>query len=94
MILSNEKDPLYVETDKNNELSINFSQYFGYECLVTITPWDRGISWSGITDAEIESIADISELGVPFVAICRTEGAKSWLATFPDDLKKISLSMN
>ena len=88
MILSNEKDRLVVETDNNRTLIINFSQYFGYECIVSITPWEKGISWTGINETEVKTIADISELGVPFVAICKVEGANSWLATFPDDLQR------
>lgn len=88
MILSNEKDRLVVETDNDRKLIINFTQYFGYECIVSITPWEKGISWTGINETEIKTIADISELGVPFVAICKVEGANSWLATFPEYLQE------
>lgn len=87
-MLSNEKGLLYVESSNGNDLIINFSQYFGYECIVSITPWEKGISWTGIRETEIKTIEDISELGVPFVAICKVEGANSWLATFPDSLQE------
>jgi hypothetical protein len=88
MMLSNKVDSVYTETGKTNDLFINFSQYVGYECIVKITSWDKSITWSGITDTEILTISDISELGVPFVAICKTEEANPWLATFPEGLQK------
>jgi hypothetical protein len=37
---------------------------------VIITSWEKGISWTGINAIEIKkTTAEISEAGVPFVAI-------------------------
>ena len=68
---------------EERDLVINLSQYFGYDCIIEISPWDKGITWTGIAAADIQTITDISELGVPFVAICKIEEAKVWLASFP-----------
>lgn len=69
--------------NEERDLVINLSQYFGYDCIIEISPWDKGITWTGIAAADIQTITDISELGVPFVAICKIEEAKVWLASFP-----------
>ncbi|CCK76622.1 conserved hypothetical protein [Oleispira antarctica RB-8] len=87
-MLSNEKEPLCVKTDKSNSLVINLSQYFGYDCIIEISSWDKGIAWTGIADSEIQKITDISEIGIPFVAICNTEEANVWLVTFPEGLQE------
>ncbi|CCK76624.1 hypothetical protein OLEAN_C24480 [Oleispira antarctica RB-8] len=96
-MLSNEKCLLYVEGSKGgkgNDLIINFSQYLGYDCIIEVSSWDNGITWTGTADTDIKTITDISELGVPFVAICKVEVASSLLATFPEGLQKSSLSMS
>ena len=87
-MLTNTRDLLHVETDNNNNLIINFSQYLGYGCKVKITSWKDGISWTDVTEAGIQTIADIHELGVPFVCICKADSAAPWLATFPDGLQE------
>ena len=69
---------------EERDLVINLSQYFGYDCIIEISPWDKGITWTGIAAADIQTITDISELGVPFVAICKIEEANTWLASFPE----------
>lgn len=87
VMTNNTKDWLLIESDTNDNLIINFSQYFGYECIATITSWDKGISWSGVTESEDQTIEALSEMGVPFVAICSSEEAARWLATFPYGLQ-------
>jgi len=87
-MVSNTRDLSHVESDYNDNLIINFSQLLGYECIVKITPWHQGISWSGASEAEPQTIAELTEMGMPFAAICGEEGATSWLATFPEGLQK------
>ncbi|UZE94427.1 hypothetical protein [Alkalimarinus alittae] len=80
-------DLLVVACDDNGNLVINFSQLFGYPCVAKLTPWENGISWSGSAETEDQDISAIHEPGIPFVAICSTEGADSWLETFPAGLQ-------
>lgn len=87
-MLTNTRDLLHVETDNNNNLIINFSQYFGYECVAKLTSWDKGVSWSGVTESEDQTIEVLSEMGVPFVAICGTKDAAPWLASFPEGIQE------
>ena len=87
-MLSNNKNSICTETDEINDLIINFSQYLGYECIVKITSWNKGITWSGIEEAEILTVSDISEFGVPFVSICNTGKANLWLSTFPESMQE------
>lgn len=87
-MLSNNKDSIFAETDGINDLIINSSQYLGYECIVNITSWNKGIAWSGITETEIITVSDISEFGVPFVSICNTGEADLWLSTFPESMQE------
>ena len=42
-MLSNEKEPVCVKSDKSNSLVISLSQYFGYDCIIEISSWDKGI---------------------------------------------------
>ncbi|UZE94445.1 PcfJ domain-containing protein [Alkalimarinus alittae] len=86
-MVNNTRDLLQVEVDNNNSLVINFSQYFGYECVVTITSWAKGISWSGVADTEDQRMSALSDLGVPFATLNGTEDAAPWLSTFPEGLQ-------
>lgn len=62
-MVNNTRDLLQVEVDNNNRLIINFTQHFGYECVVTITSWAKGISWSGVADTEDQRMSALSDLG-------------------------------
>lgn len=83
----NSKIFVHVEPDTRN-LMMNFSQFLGHECRVKITPWNEGIYWTNVTEIEQQTIKVISEFGVPFVGICKEEGAAKWLATFPSGLQE------
>lgn len=87
-MLRNKTELLSIEADRSIDCVINLSQYFGYDCIIEISSWDKGIAWTGIADSEIQTIVDISELGIPFVAICNTEEANVWLVTFPEGLQE------
>jgi hypothetical protein len=87
-MLSDRKVLLHGGSNESNDLILNLSQYFGYDCVIEISSWDKGITWTGIAGVKIQTIADISELGVPFVAICNAEEANLWLATFPEGLQE------
>ena len=87
-MLRNKTELLNIEADRSIDCVINLSQYFGYDCIIEISSWDKGIAWTGIADSEIQTIVDISELGIPFVAICNTEEANVWLVTFPEGLQE------
>jgi hypothetical protein len=87
-MLRNKTELLNIEADSSIDWVINLSQYFGYDCIIEISSWNKGITWTGITDVEIQSITDICELGIPFITICNTEEANVWLATFPEGLQE------
>lgn len=75
---------LPVVTDENHNLVINFSEALGYECVVKLTPWTNGVSWS--CSAEDASIETLEEMGVPFSILVSTQEACQWLSTFPEGL--------
>tara|TARA_R110001599_G_scaffold117525_1_gene285933 strand:+ start:7352 stop:8506 length:1155 start_codon:yes stop_codon:yes gene_type:complete len=72
---------LSVVTDENQNLVINFSEALGYECVVKLTPWTHGVSWS--SSAKDASIETLEEMGVPFSILVSTVGTYQWLSTFP-----------
>jgi len=80
------KKSVLVKCDSDCNLIIDLTKYFGYQCVVTITAWHRGISWTGITTSEDQAIPTFKELGVPFSVICAEEAAAPWLRTFPSGL--------
>lgn len=80
------EDVIDVRTDLSNNLVINFSKYLGYECIVEVTPWTAGISWTGIEE-DGDTLESLNELGLPLSGISSTEGAASWINTFPAEIK-------
>jgi len=76
--------PLSVVSDEKQHLILNFSEFLGYECIVKLTPWINGVTWSGSGDSS--STHTFEELGVPFSLFYSAAEASPWIKTFPDGL--------
>ena len=48
----------------NECLNLDFTESFGYQCVVVLYPYRKGIRWENIVGNEIETQSPLRELGI------------------------------
>ena len=72
---------------KANNLIIDYSKVLGYDCLLTLTSWEKGISWESFSDGERFFQKDyLDDPGITLHQIYDSHKANNWLRTIPEYL--------
>ncbi|MCK5726853.1 MAG: PcfJ domain-containing protein [Thiotrichaceae bacterium] len=75
-----------------NDLIIDYSKIIGYPCLLTVTSWEKGITWKSVAGEErVFQKNYLDETGVALHQTYNGNKQNKWLNTIPKDLLSMLL---
>ncbi|MCK5726854.1 MAG: PcfJ domain-containing protein [Thiotrichaceae bacterium] len=76
-----------IHNSEKNDLIIDYSKVIGYPCLLKITPWEKGITWTSIAGQErVIQKNYLDETGLTLHQTYNDNKENNWLRAIPKDL--------
>jgi hypothetical protein len=76
-----------ISRSKENNLILDYSQTLDYSCLIIVTPWKKGITWTSIIEGETTPHTHfLDDPGLPFSLIYNTSKTCPWINEIPEPL--------
>ena len=81
--------------DDNSCVYIDFSEYVGFECITTLTPWNQRVRWfTGMDGSEAETNESLvqNDPGFYFSLLVNSPETNPWWDAIPIDVRKAVLT--